>query len=872
MPQLADLTRRLPQLKEIRMSSSGIALWLCWQGDLNPAVPQTLQDYGGMTVVAERDQALWYFFSSDVFLALARLHIWAKFNNLPVAVQVLPAKLLLGMRREVGLSLDSALTAQEVLVPQSFTVWVHGRARESAIGIPGISMERTASLQGMANAEWSGFGADPRMPYQSTLGWYAVLHPLGNPLDKKFQAGWRDFFAEIEGVLQRHRLKFILHEQFLIFSLDNLRQFRLWVRDLLHLVREIKEQRPTRYWPCVSVIVDRKGFNFNNELPRKIRVDWEQLMPDFPHMSYRNAYLLGEGFTIHDVRFSVEHTSMDDWSNVGLDEEGGNGGMLPLLVSGRLLAGTGHGCFYCGMRNHETTSCPTRNMKGNDRDALSALQMMDFDTINAGFKGIEDALTAGVEEGFSQLAGASGAEGVLMRAIFALNSAVQLRFIPGMWLARGKDYPRGLEEQAPHDDNPVWDLYHRFAGADLIPLEKELGPVIARNPRDYRSRTLQGFIALERGDPTRALALWKEAATLCNTPLQQAWHDFLQGRLHEMQGRYPQANECYRQAVRLCPLWIDAEYRQTVCQVKMGFADQALGHVFNLIQRDPAIFNRLLVDPELERGHLQLFSALTILWGEAEKRAAEDRQGLDRLLGEVGAWFPDEHPFTLHATERIGVLRQIADSRSFVAFQMLINGCASIERELQARVAREGRELKERFKGYMERLTRVRDEAAWFPFPSLLIEFNRDYNKCAANLNWAIRTHFQTAESFKKAQATVETEMDRIKKLESRLKFLRIVRDATLFTLFMGRTFMWMEIGILLCILVVLPLSIYYGDKAGASWALGLASAEKWQVQKLLIMFFSLFALGLAALRTALSFEKRKDRLFREAQEKANKR
>lgn len=207
-----------------------------------------------------------------------------------------------------------------------------------------------------------------------------------------------------------------------------------------------------------------------------------------------------------------------------------------------------------------------------------------------------------------------------------------------------------------------------------------------------------------------------------------------------------------------------------------------------------------------------------------------------------------------------------------MAFQMLINGCASIERELQARVAREGRELKERFKGYMERLTRVRDEAAWFPFPSLLIEFNRDYNKCAANLNWAIRTHFQTAESFKKAQATVETEMDRIKKLESRLKFLRIVRDATLFTLFMGRTFMWMEIGILLCILVVLPLSIYYGDKAGASWALGLASAEKWQVQKLLIMFFSLFALGLAALRTALSFEKRKDRLFREAQEKANKR
>lgn len=871
MPQLADLTRRLPQLKEIRMSSTGLVLWLCWQGDINPAVPQTLQDYGGMQVVAERDQALWFFFSSDVYLALARLHIWAKFNNLQVAVQVLPSKLLLGLRREVGLSLDSSFAGQEMLVPQTFQVWVHTRAREAGIGIPGITMERAPTLQGMANVEWSGFTADARLPYQSTLGWYAVLHPLGNPLDKKFQAGWREFFAEIETILQKHRLKFILHEQFLIFSLDNLRQFRQWVRDLLVLIREIKETRQAHYWPCVSVIVDRRGLNFNNELPRKIPIDWEQLMPDFPHMSYRNAYLLGDGFNIHDVRFSVEHTSMDDWSNVGLDEDGGSAGMLPVQVSGRLLAGTGHGCFYCGMRNHETTSCPTRNMKGSDRSAWSALNMMDFDTLNKGFRGIDEVLATGVEDGFSQLLGAQGPEGMLIRAIFEINVPVQLRFMSRMWLARGKDYPRGLDELSPRDDNPVWDVLARFVGADLIPLEKEIASIITRNPRDYRSRTIQGFIALERGDHPRALALWKEAATLCSTPLLQAWHDYLQGRLHEMQGRYPQANEAYRQVVRLCPQWIDAEYRQAVCQVKMGFADQALGQVFNLIQREPSMFNRILVDPELERGHLQLFAALNIPWTEAEKRAGEDKNALDRLLGEVGAWFPEEHPFTGYATERIAMLKQFAEASNFVAFQMVINGRLAVEREMQARVAREGRELKERFKGYMERLGRVRDEAAWFPFPGLLIEFNRDYNKCAANLNWAIKTHFQTAEAFKRAQATVETEMERMKKLESRLRFLRIVRDATLFTLFMGRTFLWMEIGILLCILVVLPLSIYYGDKAGASWALGLASAEKWQVQKMLIMFFSLFALGLAALRTALSFEKRKDKLFAEAKNKTTK-
>lgn len=871
MRQFADLMRRLPQFKEVRMSSSGLALWMCWQGDLNPAVPQTLQDYGGMQVVAERDQALWFFFSPDVFLALARLHIWAKFNNLPIMVQVLPAKLLLGMRRELTASIDGVLTSQQAMVPQDFQVWVHPKARDLGVGIPGLIMQRAPQLTGMSTAEWYSFGADPRLPYQSSLGWYAVLHPLGNPFDKKFQAGWRDFFAEVEQVLRRHKFKFILHEQYLLFPVENLRYLRQWVRDLLSLIREIKDSRPEKYWPCVSVVVDKRGLNFNTDLPRKIPVDWEQLVPDFPHMSYRNAYLLGEGFSIHDVRFSVEHTSMDDWSNVGLDEEGNAAGMLPVQISNRLLSGTGHGCFYCGMRNHETGACPTRRLAPSEKNVWSLLAMMDFEALNMGFQGIEAALAGGMEEGFARLLASEGSDGVVTRAIFDINAAVQPRMMPLMWRAQGKDYPLS-QTQNPCDDSPVWDVVARFPDADLGVLDKELANISIRNPRDPRVRTLHGFVALERGDFARAQTLWKEASALCSTPLLHAWHEYLQGRLCETQGRYTQANDCYRQVVRLCPQWLDAEYRQAVCQVKMGFADQALGQVFNLVARDPHLFNRILVDPELERGHLQLFTALTIPWGEAEKRVEEDRQGLDKLLGEIGAWFPEEHFFTTYVTDRIGVLKALGEAKNFVAFQTVINGRMSLERELQARVNRDGRDLKGAFRGYMERLSRIRDEAAWFPFPGILIEFNRDYNICATNLNWAMKTHFQVAETFKRAQEVAEIEKERLAKLESKLKFLRVVRDSTLFMLIMGRSFLWMEILSLIGILVAMPLALYYGERAGASWALSLASAQKWQIQKGLILFLSMASLGFAALRTAMVFEKKRDKLFAEARSKATKR
>ena len=33
-------------------------------------------------------------------------------------------------------------------------------------------------------------------------------------------------------------------------------------------------------------------------------------MPDFPYLSYRNAYLLGEGFTVRDLRFTGEQMAM----------------------------------------------------------------------------------------------------------------------------------------------------------------------------------------------------------------------------------------------------------------------------------------------------------------------------------------------------------------------------------------------------------------------------------------------------------------------------------------------------------------------------------------------------------------------------------
>src|SRR5699024_10105233 len=123
-------------------------------------------------------------------------------------------------------------------------------------------------------------------------------------------------------------------------------QLRTWVRELLSTLDDIKERDFSVYWPCVSAVVDRRGLNFNNELPQKVSVEWDELMPDYPYMSYRNAYLLGDGFTIQDRNFSNVGTSIDNWCSVNLTELDARGGGVPVLMAGQLVSG-GAPCFYC---------------------------------------------------------------------------------------------------------------------------------------------------------------------------------------------------------------------------------------------------------------------------------------------------------------------------------------------------------------------------------------------------------------------------------------------------------------------------------------------------------------------------------------------
>ena len=869
MPQLSELLNRLPKSKELRMSSVGHALWICWQTDLDPAVTQTLQNYGGMFIVGERKQSLWFFFTTDVYLALARLSVWGRFNELNVSIEQFPAKLVLGVRREVGLDIETPLTVQEMIPVGGLELWIHHKSLVKDLNIPGISFERTNAKQGMTSTAWFTINADVRLPYTSSQGWYAILRPLGNPLDKNFQAGWPHMYQELEKVLQQHKFKYIFHDNYIMVSVDNLRMLRIWLRDMLAVCASIKADHHDLYWPCVSVVIDRKGVNFSYDLYKKVGLQWDNLMPDFPYTSYRNAYLLGEGFAIHDIRFSNTQTNMDSWCTVALDEAGMTTRAVPLLMAGQLTTGHPNGCFFCGIRSHESHECPTRHMPPTNVDTGWELASLSLESINDSFRQIEREVTEKGLDGYAAIMAAGGPAAMLMQSILEINALSQLRYVPRLWLTKSREIQNvTAEENAYKDDSPVWDLLDRFTRSsqqDLPDLEKVVYTAISRNPRDSRLRTLYGFVHLCKNDVARAEASFKEGAAITTSPHMQAWMEYLQARLSESQGRYAEAINQYEQILRVVPQWRDLEYRQIVCKVKMGFVEQVLTQLRKLILDDPNIFNRCLIDPELGRGQLLILTYIYPLWEEAEKAAEAEKSQIERLSEKLDMWFNREHPAYRQLKRDLQELQRLADVKNYVAFWQVVKRRPMLEKDVDANIQSQIEELQDRFKHYLNGLQEIRDEASWFPFPKILREFSRAFNECAGIINWAFASNFQDVDTFLRAKSSTAQLDDLLRNLKNRLKFLRMVRDATLFTLTLGRTFFWIEIaGLLLCFLGI-PAVVLYGDVLKLGWLKSILSTQQWEIQKVLLGIVTVIAVGLAALHSTVVFEKKRDKLLDDA-------
>ncbi len=144
-------------------------------------------------------------------------------------------------------------------------------------------------------------------------------------------------------------------------------------------------------------------------------------------------------------------------------------------------------------------------------------------------------------------------------------------------------------------------------------------------------------------------------------------------------------------------------------------------------------------------------------------------------------------------------------TNNYVAYRLLIRGTDKFNASLDGEIKREIKRVNANLEYLTDRVRSIQREAAWFPFPKLLLEFNKDFNFCVDKINWIKTQSMKDAENFRRSLVHVEEIEDRIDALQGRLVTLRIIRDSTLFVLMLGKNFIWMELLSLGLALVGIP-------------------------------------------------------------------
>mgnify|MGYP003584973471 CR=1 FL=1 len=859
---LARVTRNVAP----RLLCNGYACWLAHAQPLPVSFFQSLTDIGGWSLASEPTQSLWFFPAPEVMLGLARLHNWARLHPMATAITVFEATLVVDEHLEQAIKVKSELQRLCTEFPKRLTVRVSARLREVGRSLAGLSFKHVQNPDGMAG-DWFELDANDQVSVSFSMSWLWVVRPVGARQDKAFAKGWRAYLERLEAIFSQLKVSYLhAEDQNLVLRVQSPRSMARLTADILAMI----EDKENPAWPCQYMAVEMGDQSFSPDFAAKVRYIVDSLESNTLHLPLSTIFQIADSrITPGDSRQSLESSKISDLFQVRFNsgKGGRRHGRLNVFLPTSLISGAESPCFYCGLRSHMPRKCPTRTLQpGNAQvSEMARIARIDLDALPGVMASLEKQLAPDVLKGLSTLVTEKGDLALTVQAMFEVNMLCQLRMMAMVWKARGKEWPRGIEDQRPQVDEDLRDALDNVRAGNQDRAMEKLDRFVLRAAKNYQPRVLLGFMAMERDELKRAAGFWEEAESLAYTGLQRSYIQALQARLKEISGDLPEAIRIYGRACAESPGLTRARYRQAVCLIKSGYLNEAQALIRELIRNEPDYFTAVLLDPEVEAGRSHLLGDLWELWDEARTKAAEVIGSVEHLPDLLTKWLPVDHDAYQSFHQRIEELNSFAGVNNYASMAKLLRGTIAVRADIQARVKKDIQELSARRKGILERLKSIQREASWFPFPSMLGSFNRLFNACGEKLSLISHLDLYVPEKFRQGHEAMRDAEQHLATLEKKLLFLQGVRNGILFLLLSGKYLLIFEIAALV-LSGILSAALYYlvPDKAFMGRDL---RQDRWLILNISLIFFSFLAFVGTAIRAASRFEAYKNEILDKGEE-----
>lgn len=856
-PLLAKVTKQASP----RLLSNGFVCWLVHSQPLPISFLQTLTDIGGWSLAEESSQTLWFFPSSEVMLGLARLYNWARLHPMATSVTVFEGSLIVDDKLGQSLKVKSELHSLCVEFPKRLVVRVSARMRELGRTLTGLSFKQVQNPDGLLG-DWFELEGSEQVSVSYKLNWLWVIRPQGTRQDKTFTKGWRAYYDRLEAIFQQYKVSYLLAEDLnLVLRVTSPRVMGALTSELLGMIDD--KENPA--WPCKYMAVEMGDQPFTPDFASKVRYVVDSLESNALHLPLATIFQIADSrIAPVDSRASMDNSKLSDLFQVRFhsSKSGRRRGSLNVFLPTSLISGGESPCFYCGLRSHQPRKCPTRMLQSGNVQVTDMIRFarMDLDTLPGILAGIEKQVAPDVIRGLNALLGEKSDPGMVVRSMFEVNMICQLRMMASVWRAKGKEWPRGIEDQRPQSEAQLWEALEALRTGSRERAMEKVDHVVLGSPKNYQPRVLLGFMAMERDEFKRAIGFWEEAESLAYTSLQRSYIQLLQGRLREITGDYPEAIRLYGRALAESPRFSPARYRQAVCLIKSGYLNEAQALIRELIKDNPDYFSTVLLDTELEGGRSHLLSDLWEIWEDARARSSEVIGVVEHLPDLLAKWLPSDHDAYNMFHVRIEDLNSYAGVNNYASMAKLLRGTIAIRADIQTRVKKDIKELANRRSVIRERLKKIQREASWFPFPSMLGSFTKLFNACGEGVSLIGHLDLYVPDKFRQGHEAMRQAEQNLDKLEKKLLFLQGVRNGILFLLLSGKYLLIFEI-IALLLAGGVSLGLYYLAPDQVILGRNLRQ-ERWLILNITLIFFSFLAFVATAIKAASNFETYKNEIL----------